>query len=37
MPYANNERIKIHHELNGAGPPLVLQHEDTKRKLASPI
>jgi pimeloyl-ACP methyl ester carboxylesterase len=26
MPYASNERIRIHYRTEGAGPPLVLQH-----------
>jgi pimeloyl-ACP methyl ester carboxylesterase len=26
MPYANNDGTKIHYEVDGAGPPLVLQH-----------
>ena len=26
MPYAYNEHIRIHYEVEGAGPPLVLQH-----------
>ena len=26
MPYANNNGIQIHYEIDGTGPPLVLQH-----------
>jgi pimeloyl-ACP methyl ester carboxylesterase len=26
MPYANNQGIRIHYEVEGTGPPLVLQH-----------
>ena len=26
MPYANNQGVRIHYEVEGAGPPLVLQH-----------
>ncbi len=26
MPYANNKGVKIHYEVEGSGPPLVLQH-----------
>ena len=26
MPFANNEDIQIHYEVEGAGPPVVLQH-----------
>jgi pimeloyl-ACP methyl ester carboxylesterase len=26
MPYANNNEIKIHYEIEGQGPPLLLQH-----------
>lgn len=26
MPYANNEGIRIHYQIEGEGPPLVLQH-----------
>ena len=26
MPYADNNGVKIHHEEEGKGPPLVLQH-----------
>jgi pimeloyl-ACP methyl ester carboxylesterase len=26
MPYANNHGIRIHYQVEGAGPPLVLQH-----------
>ena len=26
MPYANNNGVKIHYEVEGSGPPLVLQH-----------
>lgn len=26
MPYANNQGVRIHYELEGNGPPLVLQH-----------
>ena len=26
MPYANNEGVRIHYEVEGEGPPLVLQH-----------
>jgi pimeloyl-ACP methyl ester carboxylesterase len=26
MPYANNNGVKIHYEVEGQGPPLVLQH-----------
>ena len=26
MPYANNQGIRIHYEVEGEGPPLVLQH-----------
>jgi pimeloyl-ACP methyl ester carboxylesterase len=26
MPYANNQGIRIHYEIDGEGPPLVLQH-----------
>ncbi|MSQ15436.1 MAG: hypothetical protein EXR50_06190 [Dehalococcoidia bacterium] len=26
MPYATNQGIRIHYEVEGAGPPLVLQH-----------
>ena len=29
MPYANNQGIRIHYEVEGAGPPLVLQHGST--------
>jgi pimeloyl-ACP methyl ester carboxylesterase len=30
MPYANNAGIKIHYQVDGAGPPLVLQHGFTQ-------
>jgi len=26
MPYANNNGVKIHYEVEGSGPPLILQH-----------
>src|SRR5437899_3536222 len=26
MPYANNHSIRIHYQVEGEGPPLVLQH-----------
>ena len=26
MPYANNNNVRIHYQVEGAGPPLVLQH-----------
>ena len=26
MPYANNQGIRIHYEIDGEGPPLILQH-----------
>jgi len=26
MPYANNQGIRIRYEVEGTGPPLVLQH-----------
>jgi len=26
MPFANNQGVRIHYEVEGAGPPLVLQH-----------
>jgi len=26
MPYANNQGVRIHYEVEGTGPPLVLQH-----------
>jgi hypothetical protein len=26
MPYANNHGIRLHYQVEGAGPPLVLQH-----------
>ena len=26
MPYASNQSVRIHYEVEGAGPPLVLQH-----------
>jgi len=26
MPYVTNEGIRIHYEVDGDGPPLVLQH-----------
>ena len=26
MPYANNEGVRIHYQIEGEGPPLVLQH-----------
>jgi hypothetical protein len=26
MPYANNHGIRIHYQVEGQGPPLVLQH-----------
>jgi pimeloyl-ACP methyl ester carboxylesterase len=26
MPYANNQGIRIHYEVEGVGPPLVLHH-----------
>ncbi|MCJ7608517.1 alpha/beta hydrolase [Candidatus Bathyarchaeota archaeon] len=26
MPYVNNQGVKIHYEVEGHGPPLVLQH-----------
>ena len=26
MPYVTNEDIRIHYEMDGNGPPLVLQH-----------
>ncbi|MFL5279730.1 MAG: alpha/beta fold hydrolase [Rhodopila sp.] len=30
MPYVNNARSKIHYEVDGTGPPLVLQHGFTQ-------
>ncbi len=29
MPYANNHGIRIHYQVEGEGPPLVLQHGST--------
>ena len=29
MPYANNQGIRIHYQVEGEGPPLVLQHGST--------
>ncbi len=26
MPYTNNDGVKIHYEVEGQGPPLILQH-----------
>jgi pimeloyl-ACP methyl ester carboxylesterase len=26
MPFANNQGVRIHYEVEGKGPPLVLQH-----------
>jgi pimeloyl-ACP methyl ester carboxylesterase len=26
MPYANNNGIRIHYEVEGSGPPLLLHH-----------
>ena len=26
MPYANNRGVQIRYEVEGAGPPLILQH-----------
>ena len=26
MPYANNHSVRIHYQVEGEGPPLVLQH-----------
>ena len=26
MPYANNHGIRLHYQVEGEGPPLVLQH-----------
>lgn len=26
MPYATNEGVRIHYEVEGSGPPLVLHH-----------
>jgi pimeloyl-ACP methyl ester carboxylesterase len=26
MPYANSQGVRIHYQIEGAGPPLVLQH-----------
>jgi hypothetical protein len=26
MPYANNKGVRIHYEVEGGGPPLVLEH-----------
>ena len=26
MPYADNQGVRIHYEMEGEGPPLVLQH-----------
>jgi pimeloyl-ACP methyl ester carboxylesterase len=31
MPFANNAGVRIHYEIEGAGPPLVLQHGFTAR------
>ncbi|MGI8551525.1 MAG: alpha/beta fold hydrolase [Dehalococcoidia bacterium] len=31
MPYATNQGIRIHYEVEGSGPPLVLQHGLTSR------
>lgn len=31
MPYADNQGIRIHYELDGAGPPLVLHHGSAGR------
>ncbi|MCH7787371.1 MAG: alpha/beta fold hydrolase, partial [Chloroflexi bacterium] len=30
MPYADNNGVKIHYEVEGEGPPLVLQHGFTR-------
>jgi hypothetical protein len=29
MPYANNQGVRIHYQIEGKGPALVLQHEFT--------
>ena len=29
MPYANNNGVRVHYEVEGSGPPLVLQHGST--------
>ena len=29
MPYADNNGVRIHYEVEGNGPPLVLQHGGT--------
>ncbi len=29
MPYVNNQGVRIHYRVEGAGPPLVLQHAFT--------
>ena len=26
MPYADNQGVRIHYEVEGEGPPLVIQH-----------
>ena len=26
MPYATNQGVKIHYEVEGQGPPIILQH-----------
>jgi len=31
MPYVNNQGVRIHYEVEGAGPPLVLHHGTTGR------
>ena len=31
MPYVTNEGIRIHYEVDGDGPPLVLQHGFTQK------
>jgi pimeloyl-ACP methyl ester carboxylesterase len=31
MPYANNQGVRIHYEVEGAGPPLVLHHGTSGR------
>jgi pimeloyl-ACP methyl ester carboxylesterase len=31
MPYATNKDIRIHYEVDGSGPPLVLQHGFTQK------
>ena len=29
MPYAKNQGVNIHYEVEGSGPPIVLQHSFT--------